>query len=100
MTDEPLLRLLFSRLTWPSPLSRDRACAEIGRLLVDLTSGRTVRRFLLDWLAAQQFESVCGSLDSGLDPVHIASVITFNFASQHLRPRQFTAPRHRGNALG
>ena len=60
MSDERHLPMLFSQLTWPSPLARERACTAIARLLIDPSHAPAVRDFFLCWLGAQPYESVCG----------------------------------------
>jgi hypothetical protein len=52
--------MLFSRLTWPSPLARERACTAIAHLLAEPAHAPPVKVFLLLWLKAQHHESVCG----------------------------------------
>jgi hypothetical protein len=60
MNNEQHLSMLFSRLTWPSALARERACTKIAHLLVDPILALTVKDFFLRWLKSQDHESVCG----------------------------------------
>jgi hypothetical protein len=60
------LPMLFSRLTWPSPLARERACTAMASLLLDSVLGPTVNAYFLRWLKSQQHESVCGMALLGL----------------------------------
>lgn len=59
MTDEAqaAFRALLSRLTWPSSLVREKACREIGELVLSDTFGRVARDLLLDWVKSQELES-------------------------------------------
>jgi hypothetical protein len=52
--------MLFSRLVWPSPLARERACTAIAHLLADPAHAPSVKDFFLHWLRGQHHESVCG----------------------------------------
>jgi hypothetical protein len=54
------LPMLFSRLTWPSPLARERACTAIARLFADRARVPAITNFFLRWLRSQHCESVCG----------------------------------------
>lgn len=60
MTNQRHLSMLFSRLTWPSPLARERASTAIARLLLNRVHAADVRAFFLRWLKSQYHESVCG----------------------------------------
>lgn len=61
---ERQLLLLFTRLTWPSVLVRERAIVAIAKLLRDPQQGDQVRRYYLSWLRSQRLESsaACGLL--------------------------------------
>lgn len=56
-TDQEL-SFLFSRLTWPSGMVRERACVAIANLLIDSSWSETVRRHLMRWMEARRLESV------------------------------------------
>lgn len=53
------LGLLFSRLSWPSPLVRERAAKAIADMLVDPSLANPVYQYLLSWLSEQKLESIC-----------------------------------------
>ncbi len=55
---ETQLSVLFTQLTWPSGLVRERACVAIAELLRHPAHGQRTEQHLLRWLAAQQLESV------------------------------------------
>jgi len=48
---------LFSRLTWPSVLVRERACSAIADLLAESKLTKAVQEHLIDWMRAQTLES-------------------------------------------
>lgn len=52
------LRLLFARLAWPSGLARERACAAIAGLLLDVQQSETTRQYLTYYLKYQALESL------------------------------------------
>lgn len=52
------LSVLFTQLTWPSGLVRERACVAIAELLRHLALGQRTQQYLLRWLGAQHLESV------------------------------------------
>jgi hypothetical protein len=52
------LSLLFTQLTWPSGLVRERACVQIARLLIDSDYGDATSENLLQWMRSQRLESV------------------------------------------
>jgi hypothetical protein len=56
--DERQLQLLFRRMTWPSGLVRERACAAIATQLVRHDPAGLTRAYLLRWIREQQLESV------------------------------------------
>lgn len=58
VVNERQLQLLFRRLTWPSGLVRERACAAIAAQLVQQDPGGPTRAYLLRWIAEQNLESV------------------------------------------
>lgn len=58
VVNERQLQLLFRRLTWPSGLVRERACASIAAQLVRQDQGGLLRAYLLRWIAEQNLESV------------------------------------------
>lgn len=83
MNRDRSLELLFSRITWPSPLTRDAACREVSRLLADGTVGEAVRAAFMKWLGSRKHESVCGlallvllrtKADFGVCPIPVAEV--------------------------
>jgi len=55
---EQCLIWLLARLTWPVIRVRERACVELGRLLLHPQLGDLTQRALLQWLAAQRLESL------------------------------------------
>lgn len=52
------LSWLLARLTWPSIMVRERACAELARLLLHPQLCDAIRDALLHWIAEQRLESV------------------------------------------
>ena len=52
------LRLLFTQLTWPSGLVRERACVQIAKLLLDPEYSGETRARLIAWMKSQNLESV------------------------------------------
>lgn len=52
------LSFLFSRLTWPSGMVRERACVAIADLLIDSRWREIVQRHLTHWMKAQMLESI------------------------------------------
>jgi len=58
--DNQKLPLLFSRLTWPSGMVRERACTAIADLLVDSQWAEIVHRHLICWIKEQMLESLVG----------------------------------------
>lgn len=52
------LRFLFSRMTWPTMLVRERACESIATLLVDPQYNPIVKKELKNWIKSQRLESV------------------------------------------
>lgn len=84
MNDGSLLALLFSQLTWPSLLVRERACVSIARLLADPGQAGPARDHLLLWLRAQDLESVAAlgllallraQIEGVVEPVPIDEVV-------------------------
>jgi hypothetical protein len=59
-SSEKHLSMLFSRLTWPSPLVRERACTAVARLLLTSPQATAIKVFFLRWLESQHHESMCG----------------------------------------
>jgi hypothetical protein len=57
MKTSDLFELLFSRLAWPSALTRERACVEIAKLCVAPEFSKDACDFLIKWLAAQHTET-------------------------------------------
>jgi hypothetical protein len=53
--------LLFTRLTWPTPIVRERTCSAIAELLLDQQYSVPVKNYLLNWMANQKLESVATS---------------------------------------
>ncbi len=51
------LSLLFTQLTWPSGLVRERACVQIANLLLDPEYSEATLRQLWLWMRSQQLES-------------------------------------------
>jgi hypothetical protein len=60
MTNKDLLPLLFSRLTWPSVMARERACVEIAKLYASPQLSREFAEFLVEWIRSQHTETACG----------------------------------------
>jgi hypothetical protein len=60
MLNGDYLELLFSRLTWPSVFTRERACAEIAKLLNNPHHSKETSEFLVEWIKSQTTESECG----------------------------------------
>src|SRR5258708_3442878 len=58
ISPEQGLSWLLSRLTWPSIRIRERASVELGALLLHPELGDVTHRALLQWIAAQQLESL------------------------------------------
>jgi len=60
LNDPPIggLPVLLRRLTWPSPLVRERAASSLTDLLLDASTAGTTKQGLLDWIAAQKLESL------------------------------------------
>lgn len=52
------LAFLFSRLTWPSGMVRERACVAIADLLLNSRWTEIVQRHLIRWMKAQTLESI------------------------------------------
>lgn len=52
------MRVLLSRLTWPSGMVRERACRAIAGLLGDPEYGAIVQEELLAWIEKQKLESM------------------------------------------
>lgn len=51
------LHMLFSQLTWPSGLVKERACVAISDLLMDSNTSDSVLDGLMQWLSRQNLES-------------------------------------------
>ncbi len=49
--------LLFTQLTWPSGLVRERACVQIARFLLDPEYAEETVHHLLQWMKSQRLES-------------------------------------------
>jgi hypothetical protein len=58
MDVEQGLSLLFTQLTWPSGLVRERACVQIAKLLLDPEYSDATLRHLLLWMKSQKLETV------------------------------------------
>ncbi len=58
MNQKRQLLLLFSQLSWPSGMVRERACAAIAELLCEPRLADLTRGYLLKWVAEQRLESV------------------------------------------
>ena len=52
------LTFLFSRLTWPSGMVRERACVVIADLLINSQWTEIVQKHLIRWMKAQTLESI------------------------------------------
>lgn len=52
------LHMLFSRLSWPSILVKERSCHSISELLNTTDCGEECYQFLLHWLSNQELESI------------------------------------------
>lgn len=52
------IKLLISRIKWPSGMVRERACSAIADLLTDSKWNKVVKESLLDWLNEQELESI------------------------------------------
>ncbi len=52
------LAFLFSRMTWPSLMVRERACTSIAELLIDKEQASETMEYLKNWAKSQQLESV------------------------------------------
>jgi len=55
---EDNLAFLFSRMTWPSLMVRERACTSIAELLIDKKHASKTMEYLKNWAKSQQLESV------------------------------------------
>ncbi|GHO88202.1 hypothetical protein [Dictyobacter formicarum] len=58
ISPEQGLTWLLARLTWPMIRVRERACVELGRLLLHPQLGDLTQRTLLQWIASQRLESL------------------------------------------
>ncbi len=52
------LSFLFSRLTWPSGMVRERTCIAIADLLIDSRWSEIVQKQLIRWITTQRLESI------------------------------------------
>jgi len=81
MNVEQGLRLLFTQLTWPSGLVRERACVQIATLLLDPEYSGEARSRLFAWMKSQNLESVNAL---GLLPFLRARLDQSDFTFPHL----------------
>lgn len=59
--DHQQLTLLLSRLLWPSGMVRERACDAMAELITNDEPSSVATSALLDWMAAQNLESVAAT---------------------------------------
>jgi len=55
---EKQISFLFSRVTWPSGMVRERTCTEIAKLIIDDRFSQPTYNYLLEWLQSQTLESI------------------------------------------
>lgn len=58
MKSESTLTWLLTRLSWPSTMIRERACVQLGALLLHPQFGMDTKKALLGWIAVQPLESL------------------------------------------